>query len=95
MSCTPACPLAKILGWFQSAPVPPVELIAPEVEPLTTRPEPIHGMTAIRSLASRSEATVLDWIKNRDFPAVKVDGEWTADRNHVLDWLRKEIWKCN
>ncbi len=93
--CTPVCPLAKVLGWIKPALFSPVELSAPEVGPLTTRPEPMHGMAALCALANRSEATILDWIRNRDFPAVKVDEEWTADRNQVVDWLKKEVWKCD
>ena len=89
--CTPVCPLAKVLGWIKPALFSPVELSAPEVGPLTTRPEPMHGMAALCALANRSEATLLDWIRTRDFPAVKVDEEWTADRNQVVDWLKNRL----
>jgi hypothetical protein len=89
--CTPVCPLAKVLGWIKPALFSPVELSAPEVGPLTIRPEPMHGMAALCALANRSEATLLDWIRNRDFPAVKVDEEWTADRNQVVDWLKNRL----
>ncbi len=89
--CTPVCPLAKVLGWIKPALFSPVELSAPEVGSLTTRPEPMHGMAALCALANRSEATLLDWIRTRDFPAVKVDEEWTADRNQVVDWLKNRL----
>ena len=49
------------------------------------------AVAALCALANRSEATLLDWIRNRDFPAVKVDEEWTADRNQVVDWLKNRL----
>lgn len=93
----PQCTLCpwKVLGWFKPGLVPPLKAIIPEAEALAPSFESVHGMKALCALVNRSEATILDWISNRDFPAVKVDDEWTADRTQVVDWLKKEVWKCD
>ena len=94
MNTPPLCPW-KLLGWFKPGLVPPVGQLDYDAGSHTIKPEPITGMKAICTLVNRSKATVMDWITKQNFPAFKINGEWKADRSQVLDWLNKEIWKCD
>lgn len=51
----------------------------------------LSGMKEICNYVRRSEATVLDWIKNMDFPAKKLSGIWESDRELIDDWRRNQI----
>jgi len=52
----------------------------------------LQGMKEIGAYVNRSEATVLDWIRNLDFPANKMDGGiWESDKTAIDDWRRKMI----
>lgn len=88
----PKCTLCpwKFLGWSHPA-------VGPSRNPPEQPPsfETLQGMKEICTYVRRSEATVLDWIRTRGFPATLTDGEWTADRNQIVDWLSKEIWQCD
>lgn len=90
--CASVCPVMKLLGWIRPGlcAEPSARREAPEPPP-----DEVQGMDNICRLANRSAATVLAWVRDRDFPAAKVDDCWIADRNQVLEWMKKEVWSCN
>ena len=49
------------------------------------------GMKQIRSFYDRSEATILDLIRNEGFPAVKIGGGWESDKLAINKWRREKI----
>jgi hypothetical protein len=49
------------------------------------------GMKEICEHAKRSEATVLDLIRNEDFPAVKIKGVWESDTEEISAWRKGKI----
>lgn len=85
----------KLLGWFDPCLAPLPMGTRPYIDATPPSFHVLEGMRDICSYVNRSEATVLDWIRTRAFPATRVDEEWTACRDEVLDWMVKEIWKCN
>ena len=48
----------------------------------------LSGMNEICQYVRRSPATVLNWIRTRDFPAKKIGGVWESDRVLVDEWKR-------
>ncbi len=51
----------------------------------------LSGMKEITSYCRRSEATVLKWIRECDFPAEKIGGVgWESDTEVIDEW-RKSI----
>jgi hypothetical protein len=48
-------------------------------------------MKEICNHAKRSEATVLDLIRNEDFPAVKIKGVWESDTEEIASWRKGKI----
>ena len=53
----------------------------------------LDGMKAICNYVKRSEATVMDWIRNMEFPAKKLGGTWVSDVELIVNWKRKIITK--
>jgi len=51
----------------------------------------ISGMKNIALICNRSESTILKWIRERDFPAVKITGGWESDTDKIDDWRKKQI----
>lgn len=51
----------------------------------------LSGMKAISNYTNRSEATVLAWIREYDFPATKLGGSWESDTQLVDEWRREQI----
>lgn len=49
----------------------------------------LTGMKEICGYVSRSEATVLAWIRDEDFPAKKIDGIWESHTKMIDDWRMK------
>jgi hypothetical protein len=48
-------------------------------------------MKAICDYVKRSESTVLDWIRNWNFPAQKIGGIWESDRELIDQWRKEQI----
>lgn len=49
----------------------------------------LTGMKDICRYVSRSESTVIGWIRDEDFPAKKIDGIWEAHTAMVDAWRMK------
>lgn len=47
------------------------------------------GMKAICQQVQRSEATVLIWIRDMDFPAKKIGGIWESSTEAIRKWKEK------
>ncbi len=46
----------------------------------------LTGMKEITRYANGSEATILGWIRDMDFPATKVGGIWESDKGLIDSW---------
>ena len=51
----------------------------------------LSGMKDICKHCNRSEATILAWIRTRDFPAVKITGSWESDTEAIDEWRKQQI----
>jgi len=51
----------------------------------------LSGMKQITRFCNRSEATILAWIRERDFPACKITGSWESDTELIDQWRKKQI----
>lgn len=51
----------------------------------------LMGMKAICNYVKRSDATVLQWIREQDFPANKIGGIWESTTKQVDDWKDKVV----
>ncbi len=51
----------------------------------------LTGMKAICTYVNRSEATVLDWIRTRDFPAKKLGGIYESDTASIDVWRTERL----
>jgi predicted DNA-binding transcriptional regulator AlpA len=49
----------------------------------------IKGMKAICDYVGFSESTVLIWIRDRDFPAKRINGEWISSEGAVEKWMQE------
>lgn len=49
------------------------------------------GMKAISNHVNRSEATVINWVRDLDFPASKIGGIWEADTDSIEAWRNKQM----
>ena len=49
------------------------------------------GMAEIAKHVRRSESTVLQLIRNMDFPARKIGGIWESDTEKIKEWRREMI----
>ena len=46
----------------------------------------LSGMKAICTYCNRSEATILQWIREKKFPACKITGSWESDQQKIDAW---------
>lgn len=53
----------------------------------------LTGMKEISKYVNRSQATVIRWIKNKNFPAKKIDGVWESHTGKIDDW-RMRRWEA-
>lgn len=51
----------------------------------------LQGMKEICRYMGKSESTILRYIRNLDFPATKVGGEWVSDMQLIVEWRQKKI----
>jgi hypothetical protein len=51
----------------------------------------LSGMKEIARHCNRSEATILGWIRDRAFPAVKITGSWESDTEIIDQWRKNQI----
>lgn len=51
----------------------------------------LSGMKEIIAFVGRSEATVLLWVREYDFPARKISGQWESDRGLIEEWRVNQI----
>lgn len=51
----------------------------------------LSGMKDICRHCNRSEATILIWIRDRQFPAEKITGSWESDTDLIDQWRKKQI----
>jgi len=51
----------------------------------------LSGMKQISRHCNRSEATILEWIRSRAFPAVKITGSWESDTEKIDQWRKLQI----
>jgi predicted DNA-binding transcriptional regulator AlpA len=51
----------------------------------------LSGKKAIIEYCGRSWPTIQRWIKERSFPACKMDGVWESDKELVKEWRRRQI----
>lgn len=51
----------------------------------------LPGMKDICKFCNRSPATILIWIRDRAFPAVKIGGSWESDTELIDDWRKQQI----
>jgi len=49
----------------------------------------LSGMKRISEYVSRSEPTVLAWIRNNGFPARKIGGIWESKKDKIDEWKEK------
>ncbi len=54
----------------------------------------LTGMKQITGYYDYSEATILSLIRNRDFPAQKISGQWESDTELIDQWRREQIKTC-
>jgi hypothetical protein len=54
----------------------------------------LSGMKAICGYCNRSEATILCWIRQIDFPAAKITGSWESDTVKIDEWRCFQIEKA-
>ena len=46
----------------------------------------LQGMKEICRYMGKSENTILRYIKNQNFPATKIGGEWVSDISLIAGW---------
>ena len=51
----------------------------------------ISGKKNICNFLGRSWDTVERWIREREFPARKIDGIWESDSELITEWRRSQI----
>lgn len=51
----------------------------------------LMGMAEICAKVNRSESTVLNWIRDMDFPAKKVGGIWEATEADITKWKKEQM----
>ena len=53
----------------------------------------LPGMKSISQYCSRSETTILQWIRTLQFPAAKFSGSWESDTELIDEWRKEQIRK--
>ncbi len=51
----------------------------------------LQGMKEICRYMGKSENTILRLIREKDFPAEKIAGEWVSDISLIVGWRQKII----
>jgi hypothetical protein len=51
----------------------------------------LTGKKQIQAFVGRSWGTIMKWVAEDEFPAVKLDGVWSSDALLITDWIRKKI----
>jgi hypothetical protein len=51
----------------------------------------LSGMKQIRDYFNRSEATILQLIRQDEFPARKIAGIWESDTEEIDTWRKRQI----
>ena len=51
----------------------------------------LTGMQEIAEASGYSRQTVEKFIKNENFPAVKIGGRWSSDKALIVEWKREKI----
>ena len=54
-----------------------------------SKPEQLIGMKAICGYVNRSESTVINWIRDMDFPATKIGGIYEAEKDEINTWRKR------
>jgi len=49
----------------------------------------LKGKEAISAFVGRSWKVVHEWIRERDFPARKINGVWESDPQLIVEWRRR------
>jgi len=53
----------------------------------------LTGSKEITGFVGRSWKIIYRWIKEKDFPAKKIDGVWESDTELILEWRTNQIMK--
>ena len=51
----------------------------------------LQGMKEICRYMDKSENTILSYVRNKNFPARKVGGEWMSDSALIAEWRAAQI----
>lgn len=51
----------------------------------------LSGRKEIIRYVGRSWQTIRKWIREKGFPARKLDGRWESDVEMISEWRRKQI----
>lgn len=54
----------------------------------------LSGRREIIKFTGRSWPTIRYWIREKGFPAAKIDGRWEADAEEVRQWRKRQIKKA-
>lgn len=49
-----------------------------------------HTINEVCEYLGVSRDTILRWIKNRNFPAYKIEHRWFCKTSEIDDWMKKE-----
>ncbi|MBU0994691.1 MAG: hypothetical protein KJ737_19530 [Proteobacteria bacterium] len=58
-----------------------------------TQKRMLTGSKEITGFVGRSWKIIYRWIKEKDFPAKKIDGVWESDTELILEWRTNQIMK--
>ena len=53
----------------------------------------LTGKKVITAYVGRSWTTIMLWVRERSFPARKINGIWESDSDLIIEWRKKEIQK--
>ncbi len=53
----------------------------------------LSGQDEISVYCGRCWRVVIRWIKDLNFPAVKIDGRWESDKDLIVEWRKRQIGK--
>ncbi len=51
----------------------------------------LSGREEIQKFVERPWNIIERWIRERNFPAVKLDGRWESDAELIVSWRREQI----
>jgi hypothetical protein len=55
----------------------------------------LDGMKEICQYVRRSEATVMKLIRQQDFPAKKIEGQWMSSKTKIDIWRNQQLDKAS